>query len=91
MNPYICVTYAHEDRELSDSFCRGLARYGFRYSCVNELGEPMRRVDLLNQAELLIALTSPAAARAETVASDIRHALEHGSRVLCVSISAMKI
>ena len=86
MNPYICVTYAHEDRELSDFFCRGLARYGFRYSCVNELGEPLRRVDLLNQAELLIALTSPAAARAETVASDIRHALEHGLRVLCVSL-----
>ena len=86
MNPYICVTYAHEDRELSDHFCRGLERYGFRYSCMNELGETPRRVELLNHAELLIALTSPAAVHVETVASDIRHALEHGLRVLCVSM-----
>lgn len=85
MNPYICVTYAHEDREFSDYFCRGLERYGFRYSCTNELGEAPRRTELLSHAELLIALTSPAAVRAETVASDIRYALEHGLRVLCVS------
>ena len=91
MNPYICVTYAHEDRELSDHFCRGLARYGFRYSCIHELIDPLRRGDLLMGASLLIALTSPAAVRAETVASDIRHALERGLRVLCISLEGNEL
>ncbi len=91
MNPYICVTYAHDDREKSDLFCRGLTRYGFRHNCVNELGDPLRRGELLAGASLLIALTSPAAVRAETVASDIRHALERGLRVLCVSLEANEL
>lgn len=86
MNPYICVTYAHDDRQQSDLFCRGLNRYGFRYSCINELSAHDRRGQILRQSSLLIALTSEAAVREETVASDIRHALEGGVEVLCISL-----
>ena len=86
MNPYICVTYAHHDREDTDLFCRGLARYGFRYVCINELGDPIRQKEDLRGASLLIAITSSAAAAAEGVASDIRFDLERGMRVLCVSL-----
>ncbi len=88
MNAYICVTYAHGDRLESELFCRGLARYGFRYSCINELSDPWRRRELIRQGELLLALTSPAAAACETVAADIRQALELGMKVLCVSLEA---
>ena len=91
MNPYICVTYAQDDRRESDLFCRGLTRYGFRYSCINELSDPDRRGDILEQAVLLIALTSEAAVRAETVAADIRHALEQGMQVLCVSLEGNEL
>ena len=88
MSAYICVTYAHDDRQQSDLFCRGLARYGFRYSCVNELSDGRRRRELIRNASLLLALTSPAAADAETVAADIRQALELGMKVICVSLEA---
>lgn len=88
MHAYICVTYAHDDRMESDLFCRGLARYGFRYSCVNELSDPHRRRELVRNGELLLALISPAAAEAETVAADIRQALELGMSVLCVCLEA---
>ncbi len=86
MNPYLCVTYAQDDRQESDLFCRSLTRYGFRYSCINQLSDPDRRGEILAQSSLLIALTSSAAVKAETVASDIRHALERGLSVLCVSL-----
>ena len=86
MNPYICVTYAHDDRQQSDLFCRGLTRYGFRFSCINELSTHDRRGHILGQSALLIALTSEAAVRVETVAADIRHALERGLNVLCISL-----
>ena len=86
MNPYICVTYARDDRQEADLFCRGLTRYGFRFSCIHERTDPAKRVHELTHAALLIALTSGAAARVETVASDIRHALERGCNVLCVSL-----
>lgn len=86
MNPYLCVTYAHDDRQESDLFCRSLTRYGFRYSCINQLSDPDRRGEILGQASLLIALTSSAAVKAETVAADIRHALERGLDVLCISL-----
>ena len=86
MNPYICVTYAHDDRQQSELFFRSLSRYGFRYNCVSELSTHDRRGALLGQSAILIALTSEAASRVETVASDIRHALEKGLGVLCVSL-----
>ena len=43
MNSYICVTYAQDDREVNDLFCRSLSRYGFRFQCVNELSDPVKR------------------------------------------------
>ena len=86
MNSYICVTYAQDDREVNDLFCRSLSRYGFRFQCVNELSDPVKRRGWLTEASLLIALTSPAAVRAETVAADIRRALERNMRVLCISL-----
>ena len=88
MNAYICVTYAQGDRLESDLFCRGLSRYGFRYSCINDMSDPWRRRELVRGGELLLALTSPAAAACETVASDIRQALELGMKVICVSLEA---
>ena len=86
MNPYICVTYARDDRQEFDLFCRGLTRYGFRFICIHERTTTHDRVQALTQASLLVALTSGTAARVETVASDIRHALERGCGVLCVSL-----
>ncbi len=91
MNPYICVTYAHDDRCQSDLFCRGLTRYGFRFDCLNELSDPERRGEMLGQCAMLIALTSEAAVRAETVASDIRHALEREVEVLCISLEGNEL
>ncbi len=91
MNPYICVTYAHDDREKSDLFCRGLSRYGFRYCCINELSAVNRRKESLAQAAILIALTSAAAVQVETVASDIRHALERGMEVICCSLEGNEL
>lgn len=91
MNPYICVTYAQSDRQETDLFCRGLTRYGFRFSCINELGDPTRRAELVEGASLLIALTSPAAAEAETPASDIRRALEQRIEVICVSLEGNEL
>ncbi len=91
MNPYIYVTYAHDDRKESDLFCRGLTRYGFRYSCVNELSDPVRRGELLTGASVLIALTSSAAARVESVSADIRRAMERGMDVLCVSLEGNEL
>lgn len=91
MNPYICVTYAQSDRQETDLFCRGLTRYGFRFGCINELGDPSRRAELVEGASLLIALTSPAAAMAETVASDIRRALEQRIEVICVSLEGNEL
>ena len=86
MNSYICVTYAQDDREVNDLFCRSLSRYGFRFQCVNELSDPVKRGGWLSEASLLIALTSAAAVRAETVAADIRCALERNMAVLCISL-----
>lgn len=86
MNPYICVTYAHDDRQSADLFGRGLSRYGFRYDCMDERIPTDIRREILSGSSLLIALTSTAAARVETVASDIRHALERGMGVLCISL-----
>ena len=63
MNPYICVTYAHEDSCSVDFFGRGLARFGFRYDCMDERISPAARGEILSGAALLIALTSPSAAR----------------------------
>ena len=91
MNPYIYITYAHDDRKESDLFCRGLTRYGFRYSCVNELSDPVRRGELLAGASVLIALTSAAAARVESVSADIRRAMERGMNVLCVSLEGNEL
>ena len=91
MNPYIYITYAHDDRKESDLFCRGLARYGFRYSCVNELSDPARRGELLAGASILVALTSLAAARVETVSADIRRAMERGMEVICVSLEGNEL
>lgn len=88
MNAYICVTYAHGDRLESELFCRGLSRYGFRYSCINELSDPWRRRELIRRGAILLALTSPGAAEAETVAADIRQALELGMKVICISLEA---
>ncbi len=86
MPPYICVTHALSRREETDAFCRGLSRYGFRFACIHEMTEKQHRGETLNEASLLIALTCPAAAAAETVASDIRRALGRGMPVLCVSM-----
>ena len=91
MNAYICVTYAQSDRQETDLFCRGLTRYGFRFSCINELGDPTRRAELVEGASLLIALTSPAAVEAEAVASDIRRALEQRIEVICVSLEGNEL
>lgn len=87
MPPYICVTHALARREETDVFCRGLSRYGFRFVCIHEQTEPQHREETLTAAALLIALTNPAAAAAETVASDIRRALGRGMPVLCVSMA----
>lgn len=86
MPAYICVTHALSRREETDSFCRTLARYGFRFACIHEQSDPQHRGDTLKEASLLIALTCPAAVAAETVASDIRRTLERGRPVLCVSM-----
>ena len=86
MNSYICVTYAQDDREVNDLFCRSLSRYGFRFQCINELSDPVKRGGWLTEASLLIALTSTAAACVETVAADIRRALERSMPVLCISL-----
>lgn len=86
MPAYVCVTHALARREETDGFCRGLSRYGFRFSCVHEMTEPQRREETLTEASLLIALTNPAAEAAETVASDIRRALARNLPVLCVSM-----
>ena len=87
MPAYICVTHALSRREETDGFCRGLSRYGFRYVCIHEQTDPQHRAETLTEASLLIALTCPAAAEAETVASDIRFALGRGIPVLCVSMA----
>lgn len=86
MPAYVCVTHALARREETDSFCRGLSRYGFRFSCIHEMTEPQHREETLTEASLLIALTNPAAEAAETVASDIRRALARKLPVLCVSM-----
>lgn len=86
MPAYICVTHALSRCEETDVFCRGLSRYGFRFACIHEKSDPQHRAEILAEASLLIALTCPAAAEAETVASDIRLALGRGMPVLCVSM-----
>ena len=86
MNPYICVTHAHDDEQHARLFCRGLERYGFRHRSMDEHTSPETRRQILTEASLLIALTSTAAAKVETVASDIRRALERGGIALCVSL-----
>ena len=85
MPHYVCVTYAADRQKETDSLGHALARYGFRYACISELTDPRERDGLLTEASLLIAHTSPAAAAVETVAADIRRALERGMPVLCVS------
>lgn len=86
MPPYICVTYADSRRKDTEALGSALARYGFRYACMSEQTSPEDRGELLCGASLLIACTSLAAAEAETVAADIRRALERGMSVLCVSL-----
>lgn len=86
MNAYICVTYAQEDRDVNDAFCRSLSRYGFRYRCIHENSDPVERSGILTEAALLIALTSTAADHVETVGADIRRAMERQMTVLCVSL-----
>lgn len=85
MYEYICVTHASSDRAKAELFCHTLARYGFRYQSMTERDTAAKRDELLGDASLLIALTSPAAAETETVAADIRHALSRGMTVLLVS------
>ncbi len=91
MHPYICMTYARDDRDEAERLCHTLAQYGFRYSCVQEETEMADRVEQLTAASVLIALTSPAAVRAETVASDIRSALGRGTTVLCTSLASNEL
>lgn len=86
--PYICVSHATANRTETERFCTLLGRYGFRYRCVSEVADFARRGETLTEAALLIALTSPEAAAVETVAADIRRALERGMSVLCVSAEA---
>ena len=85
MYEYICVTHASSDRAKAELFCHTLARYGFRYQSMTERDTAAKRDELLGDASLLIALTSPAAVETETVAADIRHALSRGMTVLLVS------
>jgi TPR repeat protein len=86
MNAYVYVTYASEDRTRAEQFCQMLSRYGVRYQSACEQHETVRREELLRDGALLIALTSPAAFRAETVAVDIRRALERNRQILLVSL-----
>ena len=85
MHAYICVTHAACQLRETETLGQALARYGFRYTCISEQTDTRERGLLLTEASLLIAYTSPAAVAAETVASDIRRALERGMAVLCVS------
>ncbi|MBR5124343.1 MAG: sel1 repeat family protein [Clostridia bacterium] len=85
MHAYICVTHAACQLRETEILGQALARYGFRYACISELTEARERGELLSEASLLIAHTSVEAENAETVASDIRRALERGMPVLCVS------
>jgi hypothetical protein len=55
------VTHAACQQRETESLGHALARYGFRYACVNELTEARERGELLTEASLLIAHTSPAA------------------------------
>lgn len=86
MNAYVYVTYASEDRTRAEQFCQMLSRYGVRYQSACEQHETVRREELLRDGALLIALTSPAAFRAETMAVDIRRALERNRQILLVSL-----
>ena len=86
MQAYIYVTYASEDRTRAEHFCQILSRYGFRYRSACEQHETARRAELLRDSALVVALTSKAAEEAETVASDIRLALERQEQILCISL-----
>ena len=88
MTPYILISHVSADRIAADRFCHILAQYGFRYSIVDETTASSDRAERIAGAAYLVVLTSPAAAKTESVVSAVREARARRIGLLAISLSA---
>lgn len=86
MYPYICLTHALGNSKEANWLTEFLTSYGFRCRVLNEASDPSSRTKTLNGAEIVLALTSQEAHRAETVAADLRSLSGEGRAPLCISL-----
>lgn len=86
MYPYICLTHALGNSKEANWLTEFLTTYGFRCRVLNEASDPSSRTKTLNGAEIVLALTSQEAHRAETVAADLRSLSGEGRAPLCISL-----
>ncbi len=86
MPSYICLTYVKENHIEATRLADTLAAYGFRIRTLHESSEPSVRAKTLNGATLVLALTSQAAHRAESVSADLRRLSDKSRPPICVSL-----
>ena len=83
---YLCISHASGNRALADRFSHELIKYGFRHACMDEHTPVDKRNTLYAECTVLLVLTSPEAAEAESCGTDLRRALGGGKPCVCVSL-----
>lgn len=86
MTPYILVCHTTADHTATERFCRTLAQYGFRYSCVDETTTAADRAACMAGAAYVVTLTSPDAVAGEWITATIHDAEAHHLGVLRVRL-----
>lgn len=88
---YICVSYVNVDIASAQSLCRRIEQNGFACKMTDEFVPMAERTEAVRGADMLIALTSSAAALGSSVASDVRQAKAEGKDVLFVSLESAEL
>ena len=88
---YICITYVNLDIASAESLRARLVRNGFLCQMTDEFVPMTQRVQIVRGADMLIAVTSSAAALGTSVASDLRQAKAQGKDVLIVSLESAEL
>lgn len=91
LRSYICVSYVNVDIASAQSLCSRIEQNGFSCKMTDEFVSMEQRIETVRGADMLIALTSSAAALGSSVASDVRQAKAEGKDVLFVSLESAEL
>ncbi|MBQ9162883.1 MAG: SEL1-like repeat protein [Clostridia bacterium] len=91
LHPYICISYVNLDIVSAEDLRYRLERNGFSCRMADEFLPMAERTQTVRYADMLIAVTSSAAALGTSVASDLRQAKAEEKDILVISLEPAEL